>query len=128
MYLDSDCVLALIKDSDWLKNTVKERVSTENELFTSAVTIIECKLVISREEQRELMHDIDSKIIEAGIQLLPFNLETDEISNKLLKKYEFLGIFDSIHAATSILHELILLSTDHIFPLMEEVRSEDPRK
>ncbi len=127
MYLDTDCVLALIKESDWLKVLVGSRLKEERDLCTSVITVIECKLVISREEKRDHMHDTGSAIKNEKIGLLPLDERIILLSNDLLKKYEFLGIFDSIHAATSIVHDQTLLSTDHIFPLLDELVSEDPR-
>lgn len=127
MYLDTDCVLALIKQNDWLKEDVEKRIKDHYSLYTSILTVIECKLVISREMKRDEMYDLDSLIQVRNIRFLPLDTEVERISNHLLKKYDFLGIFDSIHAATSIVHSFPILSTDHIFPLMEELTVEDPR-
>ncbi len=126
-YLDTDCVLALIKDTDWLKNDVERILEDHHDRYTSILTVIECKLVISREMNRNRIHDIDGSIQKWNISFLPLDPEVEKVSNQLLKKYDFLGIFDSIHAATSIVHGLSIFSTDHIFPLMEELSVIDPR-
>ncbi len=81
-----------------------------------------------REEKRDHMHDIESAIRNMKIKFLPLDEKTTLLSNDLLKKYEFLGIFDSIHAATSIIHNQTLLSTDHIYPLLDELVSRPERK
>jgi len=93
----------------------------------SVLTVIECKLVISREDQREKIHDLNVRIMDHNIELLPVDNYVERVSDQLLKKYDFLGIFDSIHAATAIINGLTILSTDHIFPLMEELSVNDPR-
>lgn len=126
-YLDSDCILALIKETDWLKNDVEEWIKDEEVLFTSIFSIVECKLVISREMKRDDIHDIITKIRERDIRLLPLTAEVEDLPDRLLKRYSFLGIFDSIHAATAIIHGLAILSTDHIFPLIEELSVENPK-
>lgn len=126
-YLDTDCILALIKESDWLKSHVENAVGPDEKYYMSVLTVIECKLVISREDQREKIHDLNVRIMDHNIELLPVDNYVERVSDQLLKKYDFLGIFDSIHAATAIINGLTILSTDHIFPLMEELSVNDPR-
>ncbi|MFO8051191.1 MAG: PIN domain-containing protein [Thermoplasmatota archaeon] len=102
IYLDTDCILALIKDKDWLKDHVIQRLESEKDLSTSIITILECKLVIAREIGREMILDVGDSIDDLGVGIIPLNKEIETISNELLKEYPFLGIFDSIHAATCI--------------------------
>ena len=40
MYLDTDCILALVKDSDWLKKPVQRRLKQEKKLSTSVLSIV----------------------------------------------------------------------------------------
>ncbi len=127
IYLDTDCIPALIKDADWLKDDVRTRINGDSNLFTSIITVIECKLVISREEDGEMIYDIQEKIISEKIKILPLNGKIEKYSNILMKKYNFLGIFDSIHSSTAIFHELKMISTDHVFPLIKELYVENPR-
>jgi len=127
MYLDTDCILALIKEEDWLKNDVSYRVRNEGNLCTSVLTIIECQLVLSREDCREAMYDMIERFDEEKIRIIALDREIECLSNLLMKKYPLLGIFDSVHAATCIKEEETLLSTDHIYPLITELISEDPR-
>ncbi|MBN1540240.1 MAG: hypothetical protein JW939_08865, partial [Candidatus Thermoplasmatota archaeon] len=74
-YLDSDCILALIKETDWLKNDVERCIGDEDALFTSLFTVVECKLVISREMKRDDIHEITKKILDRNIKLLPLTAE-----------------------------------------------------
>jgi len=127
IYLDTDCILAIIKDSDWLKADVTRSIAKGNDYFTSILTVVECKLVISRELDRNRIFSIDEQIRTLNIQFLIFDAEVERVANLLMKKYEFLGIFDSLHAASSIVHELTMMSTDHIFPHIEELSVVDPR-
>ncbi|MGA1873117.1 MAG: type II toxin-antitoxin system VapC family toxin [Thermoplasmatota archaeon] len=126
-YLDTDCILALIKESDWLKSDVQKALHDDQRNYTSILTLVESKLVISREEERDSIHDLSDLIKAMNIELLPMDQEVERISNQLIRKYDFLGIFDSIHAATANINDLTMVSTDHIFPLMEELSVIDPR-
>ena len=50
MYLDTDVILSQIKEKDWLKDIVKRKLESIDEGFvTSAITIVECQIVIIRE-------------------------------------------------------------------------------
>ncbi|MBS3081075.1 hypothetical protein J4221_06395 [Candidatus Pacearchaeota archaeon] len=60
MYLDTDIVLALIKEDDWLKDYVK--LSEFKPAKTSAITIIEVRLVLLREYSRKKALESLSKI------------------------------------------------------------------
>ncbi len=127
MYLDTDCVLALIKKDDWLRVAVHRRLKGERALVTSVLTVVECQLVASREEERDRVFDIGRAIRKKDIDLIPLDERVLDRSIALLKRYDFLGIFDSIHAATAMSHREVILSTDHIFPLIDGLVVEDPR-
>ena len=52
MYLDTDIVLSQIKGKDWLKEIVKRKLSNINEeLKTSAITIVDCPISRRRKER-----------------------------------------------------------------------------
>lgn len=127
-YLDTDCILASIKESDWLKPHIEKVVQGEDRFFTSVLTNIECKLVLSRESAREDMDDMEAHYHRYNVKMLPFDEKVERLSDHPLKKYEFLGIFDPIHAASSIPHGLQMVSTDHIYPLIEGLSVKDPRE
>ena len=126
MYLDTDIILALIKKDDWLRPFVElKRIS---EPKTSALAILEATLVTEREYGRKDSSQIFDSIKKLGIDINDLTEETMEKSSTLLKKYPDINIFDSVHAAFSIiLHEKIL-STDNIFDKLEEIKRVDPRE
>lgn len=125
MYLDTDIILALIKKEDWLKKYVK--ISELKQAKTSALTIIEARIVLQREYSREEALKVLSKIKNFNIEIIPINKEIIEKSQELIEKYEKLNSFDSIHAACTIINQEILISTDSIFTTIEEVEHKDPR-
>lgn len=128
MYLDTDSVLALVKESDWLKTDVEMRIKGEKTLCTSVMTVVECRLVLIREEGRDVSHSVEKVLKKTKIQLLPLNEKILEKSRELSIKYDFLGVFDALHAATSIVENETMLSTDHVFALIDEVKVTDPRE
>lgn len=63
MYLDTDIILSQIKERDWLKEVVRRKLSEINEDFcTSAITVVECQIVLLREESREEAIKVMEKI------------------------------------------------------------------
>ena len=127
MYLDTDIVLSQIKRKDWLKEIVKRKLSEINEeLGTSAITIVECQIVLLREEGREEAIKVMEKIESLGLRILPLTKEVLKKSTELLSKYPKLNIFDSIHLAHAILEGERILSTDRLFDEVKEVVRVDP--
>jgi predicted nucleic acid-binding protein len=127
VYLDTDCILALVKDSDWLKAPVEKRLRGEKRLFTSVLTIVECRLVLLREATTEEVFRVEEIIKKWKIKLIPLDESVMKRSKKLMRQNEFLGTFDSIHIATALIHKEQILSTDHVFSLIPELDVEDPR-
>jgi len=127
VYLDTDVVLSQIKKKDWLKDIVKRKLSEIDEnLCTSAITIVECQIVLLREESREEAIKVMEKIKSLGLRILPLTKEVLVKSTELLSKYPKLNIFDSIHLAHAILEGERILSTDRLFDEINEVVRVDP--
>ena len=127
MYLDTDCVLALVKDTDWLKESVQNRIRGEKSLCTSVLTVVESRLVLIRESTIKVAFDVEKSLDEWEIRLLPLDKEILIESKRLMKKYDFLCTFDAIHIATASHYNEKILSTDHLFPLIEDLTVENPR-
>jgi len=72
MYLDTDVVLALIKEEDWLKDYVK--LSELRPAKTSAITIIEVRLVILREYSRKKALESLSEIKKLKVEIIPTDM------------------------------------------------------
>ncbi len=126
MYLDTDIILALIKKDDWLKKYIK--LSFIEKPKTSVLTIIESRIVLEREYSKEESLRVLARINELKIQIIPLGEKTIAKSIELTKKYPKLGIFDSIHAACSIIVKDKIISTDSIYSEINEVNHIDPRK
>jgi uncharacterized protein with PIN domain len=127
VYLDTDCILALVKDSDWLKAPVEKRLKNEKRLVTSALTVVECRLVLLREASLQDAFRVEDVIKKWKIKLIPLDDKVLERSKKLIQQNDFLATFDSIHIATALMNNEQILSTDHVFSLIPELVVEDPR-
>jgi len=127
VYLDTDCILALVKDSDWLKVSVEKRLKGEDKLVTSVLTVVECRLVLLREATIDEAFRVEEVIKCWKIKLIPLDEKVMKRSKKLMQQNDFLGTFDSIHIATALINNEPILSTDHVFSLISELDVEDPR-
>jgi len=88
VHLDTDIVLSQIKKRDWLKDIVKRKLSEiDEDLSTSAITVVECQIVLLREESREEAIKVMEKIESLGLRLLPLTKEVLTKSTELLSKY-----------------------------------------
>jgi uncharacterized protein with PIN domain len=127
VYLDTDCILALVKDSDWLKASVEKRLKGENKLVSSVLTVVESRLVLLRETTPEEAFRVEEIIKKWKIKLIPLDEKVMKKSKKLMQQNDFLGTFDSIHIATALINKEPILSTDHVFSLIPELDIMDPR-
>jgi len=109
-YVETDFLLALAKDSDWLKDRAEEVVE-DHDVVTSAYSYLEVLLISER-------HEFDYiKLFSNMLEIVP--VETDEERQIVLKavKYfeEGMTAFDSFHAATAETRGRPVLSTDRAY-------------
>jgi hypothetical protein len=90
------------------------------------MTLVEARIVLLRTEERSKVFDLVERISKIGIDIIPYGPDIDNISMILMRKYQFLNTFDSIHIATAMITSNEILSTDHIFPKIEEVEVINP--
>ena len=128
VYLDTDCILALVKEKDWLKKSVEKRIKKEKKLCTCVLSVVESRLVLIREENIDVALCVEDKLKNLNVKLLPLDDRILKKSNELMKQFDFLGTFDSLHIACANLHGEKILSTDHIFEIIPDLLVEDPRK
>jgi predicted nucleic acid-binding protein len=125
MYLDTDIILALIKDEDWLKPHINlKRIKNPT---TSVFAIIEAEIVLLREYGKEHVFPILNNIKSKKVKIISLDEKILKKALEMLKKYERLNIFDSVHAAYSIIKNDKIISTDNIFDEIEEIERIDPR-
>jgi len=72
MYVETDFIVALIKDSDWLKQSAEKVYEDKKEkLWTSKYTLIELLILAERNEWNPV------KIISAATQLVEIDEDTE---------------------------------------------------
>lgn len=97
MYVETDFILALIKDDDWLSDRAEE-IYRENsdELWTSEYTLIELMLIAYREDKNTL------RTVAETIELVDVKGGTEKIeSAALYVEEEGFTPFDALHLASS---------------------------
>ena len=125
MYLDTDIILALIKEEDWLKKYV--HFSQLQCPQTSVFTIVEARIVLLREYSRKEALSVLPQIKKLNVQLLPLEQQIIEKSQELLATYPQLNIFDAVHAASAMIHNEIIVSTDSVYQKIVGLKRKDPR-
>jgi len=116
-YVETDYLLALAKDSDWLKDRA-EKALEEHDVVTSTYSYLEVLLISER-------HEFDYiKLFSNMLEVVP--VETDEERQIVLKavKYfeEGMTAFDSFHAATAETRSDPILSSDKAYEEVDPVR------
>jgi len=97
MYVETDFVLALIKDDDWLSEKA-EKIYRENreDLWTSEYTLLELMLVAYREDMNVL------RVVSETMDLLEIKGGSSRIeSAAVYVEEERLTPFDAVHLASS---------------------------
>lgn len=126
MYLDTDVILALLKTEDWLQSEVEPGNLIEPK--TSVITVVEVQLVMFDAWSRDRLVATQQNVVEQGIELLPLSPDVLQAGMQLLSSYDRLNVFDSIHLGHAITLSEPIVSTDTLYPDVEEVEDVDPRE
>jgi predicted nucleic acid-binding protein len=121
VYADTDFILAIVKESDWLQSNARKILEEEDEIYTSAATFLETIIVLKRsgiKDTAALVEDI------LGIVNV---LEVDEEVLFQMAFYmdEGANPFDAYHAAIS--GEMPIISSDSVYDELgkERIKLED---
>lgn len=136
MLIETDIILAHIKESNWLKPYAS--------VILEAATRGAIKLYASRELIHELYYvasrlgmsltTILERIIALsklnGIEWIPTTLEVDLTALTLMSEYGLTSIFDAYHAATALLYDpdKIIISTDRVYDRVPGLTRMDPQE
>ena len=115
-YVETDFLLALAKDSDWLKDRAEEQLE-EHDVVTSTYSYLEILLIRER-------HEFDYiKLFSNMLDVVP--VETEEERQIVLKAVNYfedgMTAVDAFHAATAETRGHSILSSDKAY---EDVDSE----
>jgi predicted nucleic acid-binding protein len=116
-YVETDYLLALAKDSDWLKDRAEEELE-EYDVVTSTYSYLEILLIGER-------HEFDYiKLFSNMLEVVP--VETDEERQIVLKAVNYfddgMTAFDSFHAATAETRGHPILSSDKAYENVDAER------
>lgn len=125
MYLDLDVILAELKEDDWLASEVNLETMTEPK--TSVATGIELQYVMDGEWERDRVVRAHQEITDAGIELVPLDVDALNATAQLRAQYDSLNVFDGVHLGTAQVLDEPIISTDTLYPNISEVEHLDPR-
>ena len=109
-YVETDFLLALIKDADWLKDRAEEKLE-EDDVVTSTHSYLELLLIRER-------HEFDYiKLFSNMLDVVPVGTEEErQIVLKAVNYFEGgMTAFDAFHAATAETHGNSILSSDKAY-------------
>ncbi|GGL68086.1 PIN domain-containing protein [Halocalculus aciditolerans] len=114
VYVETDFLLALAKDSDWLKKQAEEALE-EYDVVTSTYAYLELLLIRER-------YEFDSvKLFSNMLELVP--VETEEEHQIVLKAVNYfddgMSAFDAFHAATAETRDHQILGSDSAYDAVD---------
>lgn len=121
MYVESDYLLALIKDDDWLKENAEKVYSERDDLWTSRFTLLELLIVSYREDWDPV------RIVSNVERLIEVRGDTEDIkaAASYIKEEGFTP-FDALHLVAS--EEDIILSSENDYSDYSETEELGPDK
>ena len=125
MYLDTDVLLAFLKRDDWLKSAV-DRDALEDPV-TSTATVIEIYYVLGDEWSAVQLADVRARVETQGVGFVPLTPQHMDATGRLRTKYDRLGVFDAVHLGVALTEGEPIVSTDTLYPEIDEVAHLDPR-
>lgn len=125
MYLDTDVLLALLQSDHWLQTAVETAALDAPK--TSIITAVEIQLVMFETWSRTDLAAVNRSIEGEGVEVLSLTPEAFQAGADLLPSYPGLNVFDAIHVGHAITMDEPLVSTDTLYPSIDEVDHIDPR-
>ncbi len=125
MYLDLNVILAELKADDWLASDVD--IESIDGPKTSVATGIELQYVMEDEWNRDRVLRARQEIARTDIELVPLTSDTLDAAADLRSQYETLTVFDGMHLGSAFVLDEPIVSTDTLFPGIQEVEHVDPR-
>lgn len=125
MYLDTDVLLALLKADDWLQSDAES--ADFDQPKTSVVTAAEIQLVMFDSWSRPRLTQVLTEIEEEGVDLVPMTADAFRTGSELLPEYDSLNVFDAVHVGHARTLDEPLVSTDTLYPRIDEIENLDPR-
>lgn len=136
MLIESDIVLAYVKEEDWLKEyslkLLKAAEDNKLELYVSREIIHELYYLARRYnvDIRVFLEKIVALTRINNVRWIPTDIEIDLTALTLMIEYEINSIFDAYYAATTLLKDpdKIIISTDKVYDKIPGIKRIDPRQ
>lgn len=125
MYLDVDVLLAELKADDWLTSAVE--IAAIDQPKTSIASVIEIQYAMEDDWDRERLATVHESITAAGIETVPLTSDEAAAAADLRVRYDAVNVFDAVHLGTAAVLDERIVSTDTLYPRIEEVDHVDPR-
>ena len=129
--IETDFILALASKTDKHHNTVRNLVKKIKHLKLSPYSMLELDLIIASKSIIVKLPDfydvLDKVIAFYNISILPQKVKHLSKAYILRRKYN-LSYFDSLHAATAIEENDVLISFDKNYANIKELKYMNPRK
>ncbi|QGA81046.1 PIN domain-containing protein [Candidatus Nanohalobium constans] len=108
MYAETDFVLALLKDDDWLQENAREIYKKNDDLWTSRYTLIELMLIAYRENMNVL------RVVAEAIELIDVKGEIKEVeaAASYVEEEDFTP-FDALHLVASGEEKIVSSDKDY---------------
>lgn len=116
----------MLKADDWLSSAVDLDAIDDPE--TSVSTCIEVQYAMEDEWDRDRLTTVNEEIVDAGIELIPLREPHIAAGGTLQRKYDRLNLFDAVHLGTAEILDETLVSTDTLYPTIDEISTVDPRE
>ena len=133
MLLDSDILIAVIKEEDRLKRAslkilkAVERRRLKN-AYASVASIQEIIFWLLNRGFKDKVLLTVSRVFEIkNLEWVPLGKEVLLTASALIEEYE-LGAFDAYIAATALLRDRVILSSDHIYDKIKGIRRVSPEE
>ena len=133
MLLDSDIFIAVVKEEDRLKQAslkilkAVERRRLKN-VYASVASIQEIIFwLLSRGFKDKILLTVSRVFEIKNLEWVPLNKEVFLTASALIEEYE-LGAFDAYIAATALLKDRVILSSDHIYDRIKGIKRVSPEE
>ena len=133
MLLDSDIFIAILKEEDRLKQpSLKilkaiERRKLKN-AYASVASIQEIIFwLLNRGFKDKILLTVSGVFKIKNLEWIPLDKEVFLTASALIEEYE-LGAFDAYIAATALLKDRVILSSDHIYDKIKGIRRMSPEE
>ncbi|WP_054853200.1 type II toxin-antitoxin system VapC family toxin [Vulcanisaeta distributa] len=136
MLIDTDVLIAHLKDKDWLKGVADKLLSRIvngdfGVVLVSREVIHEIYYVLSRIgfNKREILNRIGALTNIPNLKWIPTTVDTDLLALALMDQYGLTSIFDAYNAATCLLYDRDrkIISTDNAYDRVVGLSRIDPR-